>query len=567
MKKILIIILLILCSTIVIAVQPTQQYNKLLLSPFYLASMTQNTNYSYSVSIITPDGISQVKSAILTLDAWINPTRTFNAWMNGVVCNTPSYTVSTTYAGAGRAVLTFDCTNAIIPNSVNTVTFRVAGGNIGASTAWLDLTYMNNPVGGLILGGTEYQINDNGTVFLQLLDNNQQPVNNSICYLTMFSPDKTKILDGAMMTYLLTSEGLYYYDFIVPNTVGVYMISARCFYYYNITYITDIKDSWTSSTAPTTNYGNNTFFTVGKASSAILNSYIEFNLSNISSINDINEVWLYLYVSSQMSSPIVNIYHVTSSWNELNITWNNSPTTNSYIYDSKKTLSGWNVWNITSLTKSWINGTIQNYGIFLNASLSTGTWNFSSFSSRENSVELSPRLLIKYKTLEQINDVRGDGEVHVSNLPLSVWNNPYRNLTYYQNFSIPQTDLTNYSMINDSISYNINLSTEVILYKISELETYIVTNIYSIINNTWNYVTTIPLNVWNYATRNLTYYQNFTEQQQDLTNYTIINEGVWNNPYRNLTYYKNCTADLINYTLITENVWDYAGRYIHGVLI
>lgn len=212
-----------------LAAQPTQQYNKILLNPFYINGMTQNLNYTYNVSVITPDGISTVKSAIITLDAWINPTRTFNAWMNNVQCNTKNYTISTTYASAGRGVVTFDCTNAIQPNKINTVRFVVSGGNIGASTSWLDLTYMNNPKGDLELHGTEYNYNQNAKLWLQLLTNNGSIINDGVCFLHVYTPDNTQFIEGAQMNSL-NEEGIYYYDLLAPLQQGIYPAVARCFY-------------------------------------------------------------------------------------------------------------------------------------------------------------------------------------------------------------------------------------------------------------------------------------------------------------------------------------------------
>jgi hypothetical protein len=206
---------------------PTQQYNRLLFEPFYRASMVQNTNYTYTVSVVTPDGISEVKSAIVVLEAWINPARTAYAWVNGVACATPSYTVSTTYASAGNAIFSFDCGNAIVPGEINTVTFKITGGNIGASTAWLDLTYMNDPPGDLLVHGTEYIPGDEGKMFLQFLDANRAAVDDSECFLTLWYPNGTYFYNDTLMSHL--SEGIYYKNFMVPNVTGVYPASAKCY--------------------------------------------------------------------------------------------------------------------------------------------------------------------------------------------------------------------------------------------------------------------------------------------------------------------------------------------------
>lgn len=227
---IILMLISITISTSAHAIQPTQQYNKILLTPFYTASMNQNIAYNYSVNVNTPDGISQIKTAILTLDAWINPTRTFNAWVNNIQCDTKNYTISTTYASAGRGVVTFDCTNAIKSNQINNVQYIVTGGNIGASTSWLDITYMNNPVGNVNVHGTEYIAGDVGKLFLQFLDANNNAVNNSECFVSLWYPNDTILLNNTLMNKLQNaSDGIYYKNFNVPNVAGVYPASAKCY--------------------------------------------------------------------------------------------------------------------------------------------------------------------------------------------------------------------------------------------------------------------------------------------------------------------------------------------------
>lgn len=76
--------------------------------------------------------------------------------------------------------------------------------------------------------GTEYQAGDAGTVWLQLL-RNYQPINNGTCFVDMYYPNKIQMLDNELMFYLDGSDGLYYRDFTVPSTVGVYMLSASCY--------------------------------------------------------------------------------------------------------------------------------------------------------------------------------------------------------------------------------------------------------------------------------------------------------------------------------------------------
>ena len=76
--------------------------------------------------------------------------------------------------------------------------------------------------------GTEYQAGASGTIWLQLL-RNYQPINDASCYATAYYPDKSVYLNRTLMSYLSGSDGLYYYDLIVPSVQGVYMLSAVCY--------------------------------------------------------------------------------------------------------------------------------------------------------------------------------------------------------------------------------------------------------------------------------------------------------------------------------------------------
>jgi len=94
----------------------------------------------------------------------------------------------------------------------------------------------------LYIFGTEYEVGDEGRVFLQVLDG-QQPVNNAICLLDLYYPNKTIWFNDASMKYLEGSDGLYYFDLIIPEKTGIYMLTVKCLYVIN--YTKDYVDSFT----------------------------------------------------------------------------------------------------------------------------------------------------------------------------------------------------------------------------------------------------------------------------------------------------------------------------------
>lgn len=81
----------------------------------------------------------------------------------------------------------------------------------------------------LHLLGTEYQVGDNSSVFLQLLSSNTgQAINDATCYLDSFYPNNSIHLNNQLMIYQTGSDGLYYHKTTIPNATGVYMFSSTC---------------------------------------------------------------------------------------------------------------------------------------------------------------------------------------------------------------------------------------------------------------------------------------------------------------------------------------------------
>jgi hypothetical protein len=228
-KLFLILSLFLISLACVTAIQPQQSYSKIFATPYYRPSMSLNTNYSYTFQVNPPDGISNVLSAIIAMDIYQTPTITYSMSVNGVPCRTPTFSVSTTFAGAGQGRITFDCGN-IITNAGNyNVNLRVTQANTGASTMWLDLTYMNNPRGEVKLHGTEYNNEQTAKVWLQLLNSSQQAITSAVCYVDIYTPSNEEYLEHATMTNM-GHDGIYYYDLQVPLLEGVYPVIANCFY-------------------------------------------------------------------------------------------------------------------------------------------------------------------------------------------------------------------------------------------------------------------------------------------------------------------------------------------------
>lgn len=277
-KLILIMLLTLILPIMAMAVQPTQQYNKLYLNPYYQPSMALNTNYTFTVTVNPPDGVGTVSSAIIGFNGQINgQTQTFYIWVNGQPCTTSNYSVATAYSTTGNVQFSFDCTNRITTKGIYNVTLRSAV-NTGAMSGWLELTYMNNPKGSADIFGTEYVEGDAGTVFLLLKDSSGEPVSNATCTIDVYYPNianqtHPEWINNGLMMY--KEEGLYYYDLTIPALTGLYMVNAQC------SYITD----------------NNYYYTLASGKSVIRNVTTGTYVGDTFVLNDYGE-WLYTQCDS-----------------------------------------------------------------------------------------------------------------------------------------------------------------------------------------------------------------------------------------------------------------------------
>jgi len=247
----IIIFLLLSLSFIGVFAEPTYQYNKILLTPYYRDSMSSGQNYTYTLKINPPDNYNKTVSALLSWYVWMTPTVTYTVTVNGKYCNNPTYLIHTTYAGSGQAFLSFDCSNII--KDVGTYTITLSGTkNSGSSYAWLDFVYMNNPLycgnvtGGNIdvvgevknpvssfervksIGGTEYSINETSRIVLQILNSTGYPLNNENCFTTVRDSNDELQVDNQSLTYISGSNGLYFYQFNLSLPIGVYSVDSYC---------------------------------------------------------------------------------------------------------------------------------------------------------------------------------------------------------------------------------------------------------------------------------------------------------------------------------------------------
>ncbi len=199
----------------------------------YVAQSTANHDYITTITIKPPDGISQIISFEIILKGdfqastvvWSRVRKTGTSQIFS--CSPSSWTIPN--VDVPNYEVTFDCSD--LASHYNFTTGQIDAGFQTSKMAqnlkgYVRMTYYNDPTATIKMHGTEYNTGDNGLIFLQLLDNDNHPINDSTCWSSIYSPDSSVWKYQQLMSY--ADEGLYYYPFDVPYMSGVYMVSALC---------------------------------------------------------------------------------------------------------------------------------------------------------------------------------------------------------------------------------------------------------------------------------------------------------------------------------------------------
>jgi len=251
--------------------------------------------------------------------------------------------------------------------------------------------------------GTEYVSGDNGRIFLQLLDSGL-PINNATCLLDLYKPDLTKMLDDAPMMWLNSSDGLYYYDLIIPSQLGVYMLTVKCFYiisgindYADYSSITngvvqsgDYKDTWKD---------DNVFFSITEklvSGGYSVDYTIEFyNLTIPENYTSLEIYWVGRWDDNSENIKMMVWDYCLSNWTTLsNEITTNTPIVSQYLpseqYNTSCLINSGELrlrFTDTDQTEKDYRGTVDNDYLYIS---------------------------LLHTSYGQINNIRGSGELHVS---------------------------------------------------------------------------------------------------------------------------------------------------------
>jgi len=165
------------------------------------------------------------------------------------------------------------------------------------------------------------------------------------------------------------------------------------------------KDAYVVEGSSDSNYGSTTNIYAGYFSPTYprFRTYLYFDVSSSSLPSDAVVTTAYLklhqYGFAGTGSLSIGLYQVTEDWAEGAITWNNQPGSSSdaeYTRNVYSSTDSWRSWSIGDLVKSWLDGSITNYGMLLKP-VSEPATNRAYFDSSDYSNNVRhPQLLISY---------------------------------------------------------------------------------------------------------------------------------------------------------------------------
>jgi len=162
-------------------------------------------------------------------------------------------------------------------------------------------------------------------------------------------------------------------------------------------------DTFVNSLSPDTNWGSYFMCDVGNTTTAIVRSYIQFDLSSVPENARVvdADLQLYQYQTFGTEDFIVDLRKVTSEWQEGTINWNSQPTYSTEVeYSSTITIGAvtWKFCDIDDLVQGWLDGTITNFGMVLKDTDESSVNAIAYFYTSDFTIDTTkrPKLVIDY---------------------------------------------------------------------------------------------------------------------------------------------------------------------------
>jgi len=170
---------------------------------------------------------------------------------------------------------------------------------------------------------------------------------------------------------------------------------------------TEGMDAYVNKFFLETNYGDSPICEVGNSTILFLKfvyrSYIQFDLSSVPENARVTDadLRLYQYDTTGTGNFTIDLYKVTSEWQEGTINWNSQPSYSTEAEYSCNITAGavtWKSWDIDDLVQGWMDGTISNYGMVLIDTDETSVNTVAYFHSSDYTADTTkcPKLEIDY---------------------------------------------------------------------------------------------------------------------------------------------------------------------------
>jgi len=413
------------------------------------------TKGDYLSSSMIPEGIDEIISAELIIEGDFPETSAISGMIRKdgrlYPCNPLSW-VSPSFPTYGYDT-TFDCSDLIRK-------FEFYGGkiefgvrtdkNIKNMRAILRISYYNRPETIAHVFGTEYIPSENGTVFLQLFDSNENTVDDAYCEITIYYPDKTKWHDSSYMDFL--EDGLYYKDIFLPdNKLGVFMTSAFCSYEENVyEYKLPSEDVLYGGSLMTLNYLSTDDAENVEDTDCVFvatdgGTYQEFryNYTTIGNLNLtlIDELSLFWVGSNERNGAYLQAWNFdTSSWDTIGATFTKSDTT---PFECERS---------HAVSRS-ITSDIQDY-------VYQDEVRFRMITGSNGEIYTDEATIIFHGTGTFIDSVRGGGEIHVSSLTNQTFNCSMGDTNITASVNSSEISESVWSFYNRSLTENITATVD-----------------------------------------------------------------------------------------------------------
>lgn len=247
------------------------------------------------------------------------------------------------------------------------------------------------PISVVSVGSAEYQSGEIAKLTVQVQKADGTSVNNGTVVVTVYNPSNTAVVSDASMAYIVGSNGLYYYNYTVPATEGVYTYQVTATYNANTSYS---SHAFHVSPAMNTITTLNTNLNTVNSNLNTVNTNLNTVSTNVSSVNStVNTVNTNLNsVNSTLSTVNANVSSIKTTVENasanLDVLIGALIVTQSTVNDNATSTTAF-VTSLTNATDDFYNNSVLT---FTSGSLNGQARRISDYSGTSKQITVSPAL-------------------------------------------------------------------------------------------------------------------------------------------------------------------------------